>query len=185
MKNILTIRSLAIFSFVIFFLPFVQMCSDNDLKKMEKREVKIDQNGNDIVSEINDSTDKKSQEHLSLKKKDATKNFYFISTLMLEETTKIKNIGMSDVPVLGFTVILFLSILVLLFSFTNKFKIVLVLSVLNLTILLVSTLILYLNIIENINQIKIGYYLFVLNTLAIIYFSRRLIKQKRQISISY
>lgn len=180
MKNILTLRTLAVFSFVIFFLPFVQMCSDNDLKKLERQEVEVDQNGNEIISNPTSLNDKNSQESLSIRKENATQNFYFVSTLMLDEIDQLKNINITDFPVLGLTLILFSSVLILFLTFRNKFKTTSYLSISNLLILFCSTLILLLNeIIEDLNQIKIGYYLFVLNSILIIYFSNKLIQQRR------
>jgi len=81
---------------------------------------------------------------------------------------------------IGFTIILFLSILLIFFSFKNNFNVIYWLSLVNLLILFISTLSLCLTeIIEEINQIKIGYYLFILNSLAIIYFSKKIENEKQ------
>lgn len=181
MKTIFTLRTLTVFSFVIFFLPFMRTCSDEDLMKMERQAVEVDQDGNEINSPTpNTANDEKYKEELSQKKKNATFNFYSISTLVFQELNFDNIQDKSDLAKIGFTVILFTSVLILFFSFTNKFKITSLLGIANLLILFCATLFLYLSeIIENLNQIKIGYYLFVLNSILIIYFSIKLIKQQR------
>lgn len=153
MKTIFTLRTLTVLSFVIFILPFMRTCSDEDLMKMEKQAVEVDQDGNEINSPSPDTAnDEKYKEALSQKKKNATLNFYSISTLVLQEL-RFDNIqDKSDLAKIGFTVILFFSVLILFFSFTNKFKITSLLGIGNLLILFGSTLIMcQIEIIKNLN----------------------------------
>ena len=177
MNKLFTLRSLTIFSFVIFFLPFMNTCSSYPLQEVpieDAVEISKDDVGytmDEDIEEINPESDS-----------DRACNFYTLSSLILKDLKNLKLDDFSDksfYPLLGFTIILFLSILILFFSFKNNFKIIYLLSSANLLILLISTLILCLTgIIEEINQIKIGYYLFVLNSIAILYFSKKLQKEK-------
>ena len=182
MNKPITLKSLSILTFVVFFLPFMRMCSDDDLRRMEKQPVEIDNIGNEVNSQTTKFIEKGDQELLSQKRKDATQNFYIISTLALEDLELDDFFNLNNVAVWGFTVILFLSVLIFFFSFTKRYKMVSVLSIGNLMILFFSTLALCLaEIIEQFSQIKIGYYFFVLNTMTIIYFSKKLTIEKERL----
>jgi len=67
-------------------------------------------------------------------------------------------------PLFGFLLILINSILLLIFTFINKYNLTYKFGVLNIGILILSTLsLIFSEIVEDINQFKIGYYLFTLN----------------------
>ena len=62
----------------------------------------------------------------------------------------------------------------LVLSFRKKFKHIIVLSSVNILVLCLATLTLYLTgIIEDFNQIKYGYYLFIVNSILIIIESKK------------
>jgi hypothetical protein len=160
----------------------MRTCSDGNVKELVKTPMEIsaeDRENYPIIFSSNEEY----QQAIQKTEKKYTLNFYTLSTCSLDnffENFDFKDfIDSVSISLLGFTIILFLSILILFFSFKNNFKTVYLLSSANLLILFISTLILCLTkIIENINQIKIGYYLFVLNSIAILYFSKKLQKEK-------
>ncbi|SMC35822.1 hypothetical protein [Moheibacter sediminis] len=178
MKTIFTLRALAVFSFVIFFLPFMRTCSDEEIRFSVKEQIEVTKStpyeNNDFLK------DEKARKLTEDKKENYTFNFYSLSLVSLDDFRLDNFFDRTFWSFCAFTVILILSILILIFSFREKLKIIYVLSIINLIILFSSTLNLYLiKSIENINQIKIGYYLFVLNSILIVYFSNKLIKQRR------
>jgi len=168
MKTTFTLKSLSVFTFVIFFLPFMRTCSDDSLKSIVKKEVNI---SDESMREI-------TRKEIAEQTKEFTFNFYTLSTLTLKDF-KLDNLSDKNFyPLFGLTIVLFLSILILILSFKNKFKTVNWLSTTNLIILLLSTLIFCLTgLIEKINQMKIGYYLFVTNSILITYLSKKHIHQ--------
>jgi len=179
MNKLFTLRSLTIFSFVIFFLPFMNTCSSYSLQEVPIEDA-VEITENEKV-ELAESTTNEKNDFLDEGEKEIyTFNFYILSLASLDDF-KLENLTDSFFyAFLGFTIILISSILILLFSFKNKFRNVYRFSIFNLIILGISTLILCLTeIVENLNQIKIGYYLFVLNSLAIIYFSKKIENEKR------
>lgn len=163
MKPNIKLRSLTCLTFVIFFLPFMRTCSAIEVSDIES-EMTTPINDESIKSPIQP---KIRQEH--------TVNFYSISALTVDNF-KLENLSDTTFsPLFGFTVILIFSITILFLAFKNKFKIIFILSISNLVILFISTLTLcFAHVIEGFNQIKIGYYLFVINTLLIIYFSKKM-----------
>lgn len=149
MQKVFTLRTLTIFSFVIFFLPFIRTCSSYPKQQVEVEETANNDHNNHLQNHLYTNSER-------------IFNFYSLSFI----------IGSGFI---GFTIILILSILLVFYSFKNNFILIYWLSLANLLILFITTLILWLNeTIESFNQIKIGYYLFLINTLAIIYFSKKL-----------
>jgi len=179
MNKIFTLRSLAIFSFVIFLPPFMRTCSDRGVKELVKTPMEISEEDSEDAPVIF-SSNEEYQQAIAETKKNYTFNFYSL-TVMVFDGFNWKNVS-SDKnfwAFLGFSIILFSSIFILICSLANSFKIIFLLSTINLVILFISTLIFYLTeIIENINQIKIGYYLFVLNSIALIFLSKRILTEK-------
>lgn len=178
MNKLFTLRSLTLFSFVIFFLPFMRTCSDENVREIVITPMEISSEEREDYP-ISFSSNEEYEKSINKTKKQYTLNFYILSTSSLNQFFKSFTFkDFSDnvsIALLGFTVILILSILLVFFSFKNNFKIIYWLSLINLLILFISTLILCLaEIIENINQIKIGYYLFVINSITILYFSKKL-----------
>lgn len=71
------------------------------------------------------------------------------------------------------------SLLILIYSFFDKLKIIVKLNYIGLTLMALSLIFFYLKngLLEDINQIKIGYYLFFLNSIGIIYFCNKELKK--------
>ena len=66
----------------------------------------------------------------------------------------------------------------MILSFLNKIKAVQILSLINLILLISSTILLYFcEVLEAIDQIKIGYYLIIINFILIIIFCRKVLKE--------
>lgn len=181
MKKIFKLRSLAVLSFLIFFLPFMRTCSDDAISSQIKSEAAVSE---DMEFNEVSQNDEAYKIAFSEEKKEATFNFYKISTLIFKDFDFDTFTDTFFFAYLGFTIVLISSVLILYFSFNNKFKVIYLLSLSNLFFLFVSTMIFWLNeIIENINQFKIGYYLFVLNTFLIVYLSRKLQNAKDDLKI--
>jgi hypothetical protein len=105
---------------------------------------------------------------------------YKMATYTLEPDT-LEDIEFSDLldsnfyAFLLFTLTLILSIVLFILSLKKRFNDVYKLALLNLLFAIVPILIFYFNgVLEEISQIKFGYYLFIINTVALIIFSRKL-----------
>jgi len=204
MKKSITLKVLVSFSFMIFFLPFLQTCSDKDLDSfpMRKAEV-VDANETIEALKNNDIGNTKEykpsqteilkenrarKENLIQSKKENTVNFYeFINKYF--GGTKFKEYDVTILgdktfyPFFGFVLIFLNSILLLILTFINKYKLIYRLGILNLMLLIFSTSgLILLEIIEEINQIKIGYYLFALNSIFIILIAKKDLKMERNYS---
>jgi len=204
MKGKLTLRSLISLSFLLFFLPFLRTCSDRSIENLHSEEVsevlvvdsanKVTKDGDTIrifeALSKQEETKLLQQEkenrivRIQKAKKDFTFNFY---TLLLETLFKDKFDGNSFYEVsfyssLGYFLVLISTIIMLILSFLNKIKTVQFLSLINLILLSSSTILLYFcEALEDINQIKIGYYFVFLNFILIILFSRKVLKENQTV----
>ncbi|MCI9844735.1 hypothetical protein [Flavobacterium pectinovorum] len=186
------LKKLTLLSLIVLLLPFFQTCSDKELMKNSllknsplSEVVKTKSIHQDSVLVIIDSDSntkefqytfnelkKKKQEtvnrFLSLRD-EATMNGYQLGIQFvqnLESNNFLDSINVLDLP---FFLILIITCLLIYFSFKKKTKALLILSVLNL-LLLVGYLLMYFStgFFEDINQVKFGYYLFVINSILII-----------------
>jgi hypothetical protein len=184
-----TIRFLSGLSFLIFFCPFFQMCSDKSIEeapftkevlaepsKFTKEELKKFENEKEI--EI--------RKRIIETKKIVTFNAYdFIyKTSGSDSKNTFKELfnSLDEIDTYGvFSIILIImnSLFILIYSFLNKLKIVIKLNKIGLSLLALSLVFFYLKIglLEDINQIKIGYYLFFINSIGIIYFCNKELKK--------
>lgn len=148
MKNTQIIRFLAILTFFIFTCPFFQMCSsDNTLKKSIRG-----------YSAIHNSDE-------------TTQNAYQLSLF--------DNIGEINFDfnwvLLPFTLIIVGAISILIFSFRNHFFAVRFLCYLNLGLALIFLACMFFGLLlEELTQIKYGFYLFILNMIALINVSKKI-----------
>lgn len=151
-KVALSIKTYASLSFIIFLLPFLQTCSDRVLISQQKGVYSL--------------------EDLREVKKEHTFNAYEFSYDVIKDF-KIKNFKeASFCSYLIYPLIIVLSIIILIQAFRDKFKLNLVLSIINIFLLFISLLLMISEeMIENIKQLKIGWYLFLLNSLLILYLS--------------
>lgn len=200
MKNKITLRSLISLSFLLFFLPFLKTCSDKGFHKVETVEILDVDSANTIINK-NDTIlavttpietepelsqkEENNAELITKKSEDASiVNFYELLMMTFGEEG-LDNIILSDktfYPLLGFLLVLISTIIMLVLSFFNKIKTVLILSVINLILLMISAILLYFcGVIESISQLRIGYYLIFFNYIFIIIISRKTLKGNRTV----
>lgn len=187
MKNSIKLKTLVSLSFILFTLPFLRTCSDKTIEKftieMAPAEIALDststlKNTPKIQAEILKS--KKERENKIIEsKKENTFNFYQILKNTLGETDlkefKQKSIltDKTFYPIFGFLLIFINSIILFISAFIKKYNLTYRLGIINLLLLIFSTIALYVSeIVENINQFKIGYYLFAINSILIIVSSK-------------
>ncbi|ESU21159.1 hypothetical protein FSS13T_27330 [Flavobacterium saliperosum S13] len=197
MKNSIRLKSLISISLLIFVFPFLQTCSDATIKKnicLESKELSpvvdsihtannLETNKNLYQEKKDNHTKENVQTNDSLKDKksclerarnDNTCNAYYLGFGNLNEFEFRYLSDKTFYIFLNFTIIILLTIFMLIISFRKKFKQIIIISSINLLLLIVATISLYLiEVIEDLNQIKYGYYLFVLNSLLIIFESRK------------
>ena len=164
------------------------MCS-RPLKKVRTEEVTITetdtlpiQDGiaeNSIVA--TDATKANSRIKNNNEEKISILSGYGLSTYIFKyfkeiNTDELK--GSTFYALLCFTFILIISGLQVILSFKNKLRQVHYLAYINIFLSFVAMLIFYLNsTLEELSQIKFGYYLFLINTIAIIVLCKKAIKQ--------
>ncbi len=180
MKHSIRLKTLVSFSFIIFFFPFLQTCSDNDLRKSPIHKIEVNDSQIDSINKSNSSytqteiLESNNEKDISKSKKENTVNFYELLNITfweinLNEYSKSTFEEKTFYPFFGFLLIFINSIFLLIFAFCNKYKLTFKLGVLNFGLLILATTgLILIGIIEDINQLKIGYYLFVLNSIIII-----------------
>jgi hypothetical protein len=188
MKNSIKLKTLVSLSFILFTLPFLRTCSDKTIEKftieMTPAEIALDststlKNTPKIQAEILKS--KKERENKIIEsKKENTFNFYQILKNTFGEIDlkefKQKSIltDKTFYPIFGFFLIFIISIILLISAFIKQHNLTYRLGIINLLLLIFSTIGLYVSeIVENINQFKIGYYLFAINSILIIVVSKK------------
>jgi hypothetical protein len=183
------IRALAGLTFLIFFCPFFQTCSDASIvKNNHKSEVydeerEADKAYQDSLSKSFDANDKRlengdftTEEEAYLKKerKDWVFNAYEFAIAINKETfSKFKWEDLKEVGFYGsfiMPVVILLSLIIFACSFYNRFRLIFKVAVANLMLTLLLALLLYLdkNDFEALEMLRYGYYIFVINTLALI-----------------
>lgn len=186
MKTTNIIRLLAGLSFLIFFCPFFDMCSSPLKKEINQQ---LSESG--VKTEITTVQDSIAENTLipitdtptASNKNEQTSvlSGYGLSTYLFKyfkeiNTDELK--GSTFYALLCFTFILIISGLQVILSFKNKLRQVHYLAYINIFLSLVAMLIFYINgTLEVLSQIKFGYYLFLINTIAIIVLCKKAIKQ--------
>ena len=179
MNNIIKLRGLISLNFLIFFLPFLKMCSGVEKKSEVVAETAISvQNNTEAQSDtlVLDTLESQmfSKPELILDNQDIVCNFYE-AVYFSFETNKIEDFEFS--PFICYPLVLFLVILMFIGSVFNKTMLIRTLSIINIVLLLGSVVWFYfLEFIENINQLRIGFYLIILNMVLIFVLSNQ--KQK-------
>ena len=196
MKNSIKLKTLVSFSFVIFFFPFLQTCSDKNLMEFPIHKVEaVESLEIDSVNKPDNSPHTQTEileinneKDVSLSKKENTVNFYELLNRFFEKTS-LRDFSKSTFedktfyPLFGFILIFVNSILLLIFTYFNKYKLTFKLGSLNLVLLILSTVGLILTgIVEDINQLKIGYYLFAGNSIFIILGTKNKLNRQRNYS---
>ena len=208
MKNNIRLKSLISISLLIFVLPFLQTCSDKTLKSSPRYEgeftgfIEDSVNFKIVYNKETNSNDtlrnliavSKSEKEKIIKKEKADKEIW-LKNARKENTLNAYSLGFLNYAefefrfltdktfyiFLNFTIIILLTITMLIMSFRKRFKQIMIISSINLLLLLIATFLLYLiEVIEDFNQIKYGYYLFVLNSILIIIESRKKLKKQTE-----
>ena len=178
MNNIIKLRGLISLNFLIFFLPFLKTCSGVEKKSEVEAETAISvQNNTKAQSDtlILDTLEESSMfSKLILDNQGIVYNFYE-AVYFNFETDMIEDFEFS--PFICYPLVLFLVILMFIGSVFNKTMLIRTLSIINIVLLLGSVVWFYfLEFIENINQLRIGFYLIILNMVLIFVLSNQ--KQK-------
>lgn len=178
------VRTLACLSFVIFFCPFLQTCSNESIKEFHKNDIStINIKRDTINGEIIENNEELTYYNSDLfknSKKEYTHDFYKMAYFPLKEFD-IKNFFDYEfyIYLILNLVILFSFIMVYYASKSDFFK-VKKFSILALFILhIYLVLLIFKLVIEDLAQIKYGYYLFLINLILIIHFSNQLIKEQK------
>lgn len=181
------LKKLTIFSLFILFLPFFQTCSDKNISEntMLKNsplweEVKIDSG-----EEINGKEYNLTLAELTVKKKKAITDFVKLKKELTLNGYQIGKIFIEDIktpqwPIFPIFISILLNLLLVIYSFKEKPKITLYLGIVNLITLIIPLIILFYfgGIFEDIEQLKIGYYLLVFNLIIIVCESSSEMKRK-------
>ena len=196
MKENIRLKTLISISLLIFSLPFLQTCSDKSLKnsptyKSEFTGLVEDSINTKIVynevTKINDTirnyvevskiekhkiiAKDKIEKEIWLKnsKKEFTHNAYFLGFESYKNFEIRFFADKTFYMMLNFTLIIIFTFIMFLISFRKKFKQIIIMSSLNLVFLFTATILMcFWEQIEDIRQIKYGYFLFVLNSILII-----------------
>ena len=181
------LKKLSIFSLFILLLPFFQTCSDKNISENRLltnsplwEEVKsvpeVELNGKEYNLTFTELTVKKQKaitDFVKLKK-ELTLNGYQIGKIFIED------IKTPQWPIFPIIISIILNLILVIYSFKEKPKMTLYLGIANLILLIIPTLILFYfgGIFEDIEQLKIGYYLLVFNLMIIVFESYSEIKRK-------
>lgn len=153
MKTTNIIRLLTGLSFLIFFCPFFQMCSDDMMLKRYPL----------------------TKEQLDLRKQSLTANAYELSIFKNLNPYNDQETNWMDI---FFSVIIVSSIFILIKSLNGQWTYLSLLCYVNMFLLIGFLITAFIGtLFENLSQIKFGYYLFLINTIAIIVLCKKAIKQ--------
>ena len=180
------LKKLSIISLLILFLPFFQTCSDKNISEntMLKNSPLLEEVKSDSKAELNGKEYNLTFEELTLKKKKAITDFVKLKKELTINGYQIGKIFIEDIKtpqwaIFPFTISLLLNLLIIIYSIKEKPKTIFILGVINLTLLTVPLIILYFGkIFEDIEQLKIGYYLLVFNLTIIVFQSYSQLKRK-------
>ena len=189
MKNIFTLRTLILLSFLLFCLPFLRTCSNSSIEKL-----------NPVISDVlpQNNVSKASNEKLLQKTLDERKenieeskekftySFYGLLDLgFVNKDTKLDSSVFSDqsfYALLNLLLIFISTIFMLIFSFFKRIQIIKILGVLNILFLITSMILFYSSdILEDLEQVKIGSYLVLINTVLIIFSAFKIKKTQKLI----
>lgn len=194
------LKKLTILSLIILALPFFQTCSDQNIMEnsylknspleedvlVTPTETKI-VDGKEIVipqekeyhytfKELTEKKKETIRKFVSLKK-EMTSNGYQLAFQFVIQIEPKNVISTIDYTLLPFLLTVIITCLLIYFSFKRKPNIILILSVSNFIILIAHLTLLYLSdYLEDIEQIKFGYYLLLINLVLI---SIEAFKQKK------
>lgn len=200
MKDLIKLRSLLSVSFLLFLLPFLRTCSDQSLDKLIPVPTEIVQGSETSETVITDTikvealSKQESEKYLKnaleerkvniqKAKEEYTYNFYTLLLKAFKSNNRTFDASLfSDLnfyPYLALILFFISTISMLILSFFEKITFITILGTLNLFLLVTSIILYYASeVIVDLNQIKIGFYLTFINTFLIILLARK-IKRNR------
>ena len=185
------IKKLTILSLFILALPFFQTCSDKNLMENsylknstlveEVQPIELETKaGERVVSSENvkefhytyEELKEKKQKTIKqflLQKREMTNNCYQLGIQFIKQIEIKDWKNTIDFGLLPFFLTIIISVLLVFFSFFEKWKTILILGTVNLLLLITQIILAYKSeLLEDIEQIKFGYYTYVLILLLII-----------------
>lgn len=179
MKYPMLIRFLSGLTFLIFLCPFFQMCSDEDIFKKYKEVETVEYETSPAISEAPVNTVPEEPVFEPVKSIQAQRDEYTYNGYQLAATLFIdidkSEFGISDIKDPGvyifmcYTMAVIFSITVLVYAIRNNSRKVRFFGIYSLLTMIVPLGInYYIGGLEDINQIKYGYYLFIINVISII-----------------
>jgi len=177
MKKI--IRLFAITIFIVFTFPFFQMCSDKSILKQQfPDETIVDSSlSRELLKQKNDSLKIVNKQYRDTKFENV-RNQWTVNAYQLGFSgyadLKFSDLDDSTLYIsLCFTIVILLSIVILYLTFKENYLYVLRISVLNVILLIVSVVIFIFRGLDDLRQIKYGYYFLLLNILILVILSKR------------
>ncbi|MBD3904033.1 hypothetical protein NAL32_04665 [Chryseobacterium sp. Ch-15] len=177
MKNIFTLRTLILLSFLLFCLPFLRTCSNSSIESLNpvmsevlpQNSISKASNGKLLQKTLDDR-----KENIEVSKENFTYSFYGLLDLgFVNKDTKLDSSVFSDqsfYALLSLLLILISTICMLVFSFFKRVQLIEILGILNIFFLIISMILFYISdILKDLEQIKIGFYLVLINTVLIIF----------------
>ncbi|KFC20482.1 hypothetical protein [Chryseobacterium sp. FH1] len=192
-----TLRTLIAFSFTLFFLPFLKTCSNtHEVETIET--TFLDSTGtftesNDTIiaqKPVLEQEEKKCSEQenesieLNITKSDDsfTYSFYrlLLNTCGKAEYDTNPLFDKTFYPLLGYLTVFVSTVIMLIVSFFNRINTIKILTVINLSLLITSTILFYFcDVIRSMNQIKIGVYLIIIYFILIYIISRNILNNNQ------
>lgn len=171
------LKKLTIINLLILFLPFFQTCSDKRISEnsMLKNSPLWEEIKKNSKTELNGKEYNLTFEELTQKKKKAITDFVKLKKELTLNGYQIGKIFIEDIEtpqwsLLSFTISILINLLLVFYSFKEKPKVTSILGIVNLILLTIPLLLLYYaKIFEDIEQLKIGYYLLIFNLIIIIF----------------
>ena len=180
------LKKLSIISLFILFLPFFQTCSDKAISEnaLLKNNPLSEEVKNNSETELNGREYNLTFEELTLKKKKAITDFVKLKKELTLNGYQIGKLFIEDIEtpqlsLMPFSISILINLFLIIFSFIEKPKITLILGILNILFLIFPLIMLcFGKIFEDIEQLKIGYYLLMFNMTLIIFESFSQLKRK-------
>jgi hypothetical protein len=180
------LKKLSIISLLILFLPFFQTCSDKNISenKILKNSPLWEEVKNYPKTELNGKEYNLTFAELTLKKQKAITDFVKLKKELTLNGYELGKIFIDDfktpqLAILPYLISIFINLFLIFYSFKDKPKTILILGILNIVLLIIPLILLYLaEIFEDIEQLKIGYYLLVFNLTIIVFESYSQLKRK-------
>ena len=181
------LKKLSLISLLILFLPFFQTCSDKNISEntLLKNSPLWEQVKNNPKIEISGKEYNLTFEELTLKKKKAITDFIKLKKELTLNGYQIGKTFLEDIETpqwlsMPFSISIIINIFLVFYSFTKKPKITLILSLLNIFLLIIPLIMLYFGkIFEDIEQLKIGYYLLMFNMILMVFESKSQLKREK------